>query len=174
MVGQQTSNLPRKHCEFKSRHPLHFKKDLKVTKAEFIKDVKLFFKAITFRNPCRYCITRPLCNDECGELGNHADTILYSIMLVLNFIIFGAAFTCFYLITEFPGIACGLMTYMVSIPIGVSYIVINHTIHVVTKEDYMLLFMYCFLLGYSCYLLDILKIDELVDVFVRRMLEGKC
>jgi radical SAM protein with 4Fe4S-binding SPASM domain len=63
-----------------------------VDKKQFLKNVKEFLNDVTFRNPCKYCITKPICDNECKRLEFHVNTKVY-LILGIGLIFYSIIFT---------------------------------------------------------------------------------
>lgn len=127
-------------------------------------------KNIIFRNPCRYCISRPACNRTCKKLTYHGDTLFLIICLFLQLVISGTVFSIFNFIIH-VGIICSIAsTYIIAAMIVAHFLFyIGDIEYNGTASYYWNYFILLCIFSFSLHLTYWLSIEGNINIYIRRV-----
>jgi len=128
-----------------------------------------------FKNPCKYCLTKPICKRKCKELGNYHNTMIDCLLMILALTFIVSTILSTYLIWNISDMKIKVIIlislYTIIYGVAFKHTVINEQIDF---EEGMNFIYIGFLLSLSPYILASMFIvhhiekTEITDLFVYR------
>jgi len=130
-----------------------------------------FLKNVKFSNPCKYCLTRPVCRKKCDDLKNHMDTNEVTFCITILLMIIGIVVASIIVTWNIFILRISLLiSVMLSYAFSIKYFLENEADKdILEKKLELSVVLLISPWGFTtAYLMDKFDLDKYVDKFSKR------